>query len=85
MMGETSAGGSSATELQQLFKATFGHPSRRSHCREKQDTDSGEVWEILAVITKMKFDYIANTTAVQLHLKQSDVPLHVQLSDEVTL
>lgn len=36
---------------------------------ETGDTDSSEVWEILAVITKMKFDYVANTTAVQLHLK----------------
>lgn len=48
------------------------------------DMDSNEVGEILGIITKLKFDYVANITAVQFHLKQSDVPLHVKLSDEVT-
>lgn len=72
VMGERkrSAEGSSATELQNFSKQ---HVRASQHTLtlqgETEDTDSSEVWEILAVITKMKFDYVANTTAVQLHLK----------------
>lgn len=46
--------------------------------------DSSEVRETLGIVTKLKSNYVANITAVQFHLKQSDVPLHVKLSDEVT-
>jgi len=48
------------------------------------DTDSSKVCEILGIITKLKFDCVANTTAVQFHLKKSDVPWNVKRSDEVT-
>lgn len=59
----------SCNRITRIFQSnTLGHHSTHSHCRERGDTDSSKVWETLGVIT-MRFDYIANTTAVQLHLK----------------
>lgn len=59
----------SCNGITRIFQSnTLGHHSTHSHCRERGDTDSSKVWETLGVIT-MRFDYIANTTAVQLHLK----------------